>query len=148
MPPTAQRAGFVTGGRRLSGSASACAQTQAESAVTPGGPRCVAGTQANRREVLSGPAALRFRLWCQPSMSLFVLTDSINTLQHLGGHILLFIQVSPMRCRDFKDLNILLYLMVLFTLLKNCLLNLFTLSNLSVKRHSIHLYFISVTLFG
>ena len=51
MPPTAQRAGFVTGGRRLSGSASACAQTQAESVVTSGGPRCVAGTQASRREV-------------------------------------------------------------------------------------------------
>ena len=51
MPRTAQRAGFVTGGRRLSGSASACAQTQAESAVTSGGPRCVAGTQASRREV-------------------------------------------------------------------------------------------------
>ena len=54
MPPTAQRAGFVTGGRRLSGSASACAQTQAESAVTPGGPRCVAGTKASRREVHCG----------------------------------------------------------------------------------------------
>ena len=54
MPPTAQRAGFVGGGRQLSGSASACAQTQAESAVKPGGPRCVAGTQASRREVHSG----------------------------------------------------------------------------------------------
>ena len=51
MTPTAQRAGFVTGGRQLSGSASACAQTQAESAVKPGGLRCVAGTQASRREV-------------------------------------------------------------------------------------------------
>ena len=51
MPPTAQRAGFVTGGRRLSGSASACAQTQAESAVTPGGPRCVVGTGTSRRKV-------------------------------------------------------------------------------------------------
>ena len=49
MTPTAQRAGFVTGGRQLSGSASACAQTQAESAVKPGGLRCVAGTQANVR---------------------------------------------------------------------------------------------------
>ena len=54
MTPTAQRAGFVTGGRQLSGSASACAQTQAESAVKPGGRRCVAGTQASRREVHSG----------------------------------------------------------------------------------------------
>ena len=54
MRPTAQRAGFVTGGRRLSGSASACAQTQAESAVTPGEPRCLARTQASRREVHSG----------------------------------------------------------------------------------------------
>ena len=44
MPP---RAGFVTGGRQLSGSASACAQTQAESVVTLGGPHCVAGTQAS-----------------------------------------------------------------------------------------------------
>ena len=32
---------------KISGSASACAQTQAESAVKPGGLRCVAGTQAS-----------------------------------------------------------------------------------------------------
>ena len=35
------------------------------------------------------PAALLFRLWCQPSMALFVLIDCINALKHLGRQTVL-----------------------------------------------------------